>query len=241
MLGFVWMPSCSSKKVLTENQLLHQRVKDLEYKVYVLSESPQRYMDDMFQDVDLLMSLASKESLYKALFLMQDFEDKYPATSKNKAFKQKKAAVQDLMLVVAKRSKALAYSWTGSSFGKDNYIEKPAQLEFSVHIKPKTNGFVSVEVSVRNRGQEMLGSIWLKASILQADKETYGLTQDFFFKTLLPNALSTEVLSWEYITMDNIQAVKLFQIMLNQNKRDRLVNIEECFIVPGNVKVFIEN
>ncbi|GEM_PF-3773433 len=232
--------SCSTNKLITENNKLKARITELEHRVYDLTDSPNYIAGQVMHDVNLLTTIPSRDNIEFALQLIQSFFDSYPN------YKDKSELLEEqtrLKAILKPQSKKRIMSTSDySMMTNENNIEggnSPLMLQFSVQVVEKKSGFVSVELKVQNLSQVRISNLWLKAGFLDENGGKYGMTQDFFISTLAPFEFKTETLNWEYIKLMDILGVQLSQIRYIHQQQTRFLLDQECKIGQGNVKIFL--
>lgn len=231
--------SCGGVKMAAENAALMNRVTELEHRIYELTESPDHIGEAILTDADMLMSIPYKENLDLASEMLSAFAKNYPNNIHTYKMEQKLQQIKDMY---DKTDGLVSGVYVPSKFKKDNtkVDDTSPKVQVSVQIIEKELGFVNVEMKVQNISDETLANIWIKASMVNSEGESYGITQDFFFNRLSPYDYKTEVLSWEYVKVDDIAGITLSQLRYSHNRHPRLLKKEECKVGQGNVKIFLE-
>lgn len=235
----IGLNSCGGSKMAAENKVLVVRVTELEHRIYELTDSPDYVGETILKDADMLMSIPYKENLDLASEILAAFVKAYPNNNHTYKMEQKLQQINDMY---GKTDGLVSGVYIPSKFKKDNskIDDTSPKVQVSVQIIEKKLGFVNVELKVQNISDQTLANIWIKATMLNSEGESYGITQDFFFNRLSPYDYKTEVLSWEYVKVDKIAGITLSQLRYSHNRHTRLLKEEECKIGQGNVKIFLE-
>ena len=232
--------SCSTNKLITENNKLKARITELEHRVYDLTDSPNYIAGQVMHDVDLLTTIPSRDNIEFALQLIQSFFDSYPNYQDKSELLQEQTRLKTLLEPQSDRRVINTDNYTMvSNEDSPDGISSPLMLQFSVQVVEKKSGFVSVELKVQNLSQVRISNLWLKAGFLDEIGEKYGMTQDFFISTLAPFEFKTETLNWEYIKLKDILGVQLSQIRYIHQQQTRFLVEEEVKKGQGNVKIFL--
>jgi len=232
----VILSSCGNSKLLTENRQLKSRIIDLEQRIYELTDSPEHLSDELLHDVNLLMTVPSRENLELALDLINGFKQTYKEEKYYKKLDKKAKEIQEFL------SPSNQDSFNGNR-RQTNYqqdIASDVHLQFSVEISKRSLGFVNVKIIVQNMSKSNVSNLWLRVSLIGVNGETYGITQDFFFNRLAPYEEQDETLTWEYVKIEQIGGVRVSQMRFSQNRQNRLLREGECSIGKGNVKIFLD-
>ncbi|WP_216663630.1 hypothetical protein [Lentimicrobium sp. L6] len=236
LFGFA---SCGGGKMAAENKALMTRVTELEHRIYELTESPDHIGESVLKDAEMLMNIPYKENLDLASDMLTTFLKTYPNNIHGYKMELKLQQINDMY---DKTEGLVSGIYVPDSFKKDkNKVDDSTpKIQVSVQIVEKSLGFVNVEMKVQNISDQALANIWIKATMVNSQGESYGITQDFFFNRLSPYDYKTEVLSWEYVKADHIAGITLSQLRYSLNRQTRLLKKEECKIGQGNVKIFLE-
>ncbi|NPD83900.1 hypothetical protein HNS38_03970 [Lentimicrobium sp. L6] len=215
------------------------RVTELEHRIYELTESPDHIGESVLKDAEMLMNIPYKENLDLASDMLTTFLKTYPNNIHGYKMELKLQQINDMY---DKTEGLVSGIYVPDSFKKDkNKVDDSTpKIQVSVQIVEKSLGFVNVEMKVQNISDQALANIWIKATMVNSQGESYGITQDFFFNRLSPYDYKTEVLSWEYVKADHIAGITLSQLRYSLNRQTRLLKKEECKIGQGNVKIFLE-
>lgn len=235
----VVLDSCSGGKMAAENKALMMRVTELEHRIYELTESPDHIGESILLDVDMLMNIPYKENLDLASEKLTSFLKTYPNNIHNYKMEQKLQQINELY---DNTEGLVSGVYVPDHFkkNKSKVDDTTPKVQVSVQIIEKKLGFVNVEMKVQNISDETLANIWIKATMVNSEGESYGITQDFFFNRLSPYDYKTESLSWEYVKVDQIAGITLSQLRYSHNRHTRLLKEQECKIGQGNVKIFLE-
>ncbi|WP_216664182.1 hypothetical protein [Lentimicrobium sp. S6] len=236
LFGFA---SCGGGKMAAENKALMTRVTELEHRIYELTESPDHIGESVLKDAEMLMNIPYKENLDLASDMLTTFLKTYPNNIHGYKMELKLQQINDMY---DKTEGLVSGIYVPDSFKKDkNKVDDSTpKIQVSVQIVETSLGFVNVEMKVQNISDQALANIWIKATMVNSQGESYGITQDFFFNRLSPYDYKTEVLSWEYVKADHIAGITLSQLRYSLNRQTRLLKKEECKIGQGNVKIFLE-
>ncbi|NPD47007.1 hypothetical protein HNS40_15635 [Lentimicrobium sp. S6] len=215
------------------------RVTELEHRIYELTESPDHIGESVLKDAEMLMNIPYKENLDLASDMLTTFLKTYPNNIHGYKMELKLQQINDMY---DKTEGLVSGIYVPDSFKKDkNKVDDSTpKIQVSVQIVETSLGFVNVEMKVQNISDQALANIWIKATMVNSQGESYGITQDFFFNRLSPYDYKTEVLSWEYVKADHIAGITLSQLRYSLNRQTRLLKKEECKIGQGNVKIFLE-
>ncbi len=231
--------SCGGGKMAAENKALMNRVTELEHRIYELTESPDQIGEGILNDADMLMSIPYKENLDLASGMLSSFVKNYPNNIHSYSMEQKIQQINDMY---DKTDGLVSGIYVPAKFKKDQtkVDDTSPKVQVSIQIIEKEHRFVNVEMKVQNISDQTLANIWIKARMINAEGESYGITQDFFFNRLSPYDYKTETLSWEYVKIEQIAGITLSQLRYSHNRHTRLLKKEECKIGQGNVKIFLE-
>lgn len=235
----LFLSSCGANKMAAENKALMIRVTELEHRIYELTESPDQLGESILKDADMLMTIPYKENLDLASEMMSTFLQNYPNNVHSYSMEQKIQQINDMY---GKTDGLVSGMYVPDHFKKDKsqVDESSPKVQVSVQIIEKEHRFVNVEMKVQNISDQTLANIWIKATMVNSEGESYGITQDFFFNRLSPYDYKTESLSWEYVKLDQIAGISLSQLRYSHNRHTRLLKEQECKIGQGNVKIFLE-
>ena len=233
------LASCGGGKMAAENKALMIRVTELEHRIYELTDSPDHIGESILKDAEMLMSIPYKENLDLASDMLTTFLKTYPNNIHGYKMERKLQEINEMY----DNTEGLVSGIDVPDHLKRNkrkVDDTTPKVQVSVQIVEKKLGFVNVEMKVQNISDQTLANIWIKATMVNAAGESYGITQDFFFNRLSPYDYKTEVLSWEYVKADHIAGISLSQLRYSHNRQTRLLKEEECKIGQGNVKIFLE-
>lgn len=233
---FLILQSCGSNKLATENKQLKMRIADLEHRIYELTESPDQLGEDLIQDVNLLMTIPSRDNLELAQSMIATFRTTYPDNKNIHRLEKKGIEIERLLKTQSKGNSSV------SGVAESTKSDGPSDLkvQFSVQVTERRSGFINVELSAQNLSHITLSNVWIKATLVDASGSSYGLTQDFFFNRLNPYEIESETLSWEYVQFDKIGGIVLKQMRYSKNRQTKMLKEHECIIGQGNVKIFLE-
>jgi len=226
--------SCGKSQLITENTALKNRIADLEYRIYEISESPDFVINTVLQDVDLLMQNPSIANSNLALALIADFAASYPEIYTGSILKKKRSEINQLLKSISTES-----STNDNESYLLNSVDKMVKLQIFVKVIEGGFGFVNVEMKVVNMGDRDVKNLWIKANAVSADGKIFGISQDFFFNSIPAYNERLETLSWEYLKTSDVKGLSLSQLRISENRDIRLLKREECFIGDGNVKIFL--
>jgi len=229
---FVLFQSCGSSKMAAENKQLKTRIAELEMRIYELSDSPDHLADELLQDVDLLLTIPSRDNLELAQAMIHTFQDTYPNNRYISELVVKENQINQLL-----NSKDLLDK--EERIAKINEAQN-VKIQFSIQVSKKKSGFINVSLSAQNLGLKTISNVWIKATLLNKNEENYGMPQDFYFKKMTPYKLVTETLSWEYVKFNNIEGIALKDIRYSDNRQIKKLKKEDCILGQGNVKIFLE-
>jgi hypothetical protein len=240
LLPFLFfLQACGSGKLATENKQLKTRVADLEYQIYEITESPDQLARDILQDVELLMTIPYRDNLELAITMIQTYKATYPKNKYISELSDKEKELQSI-LDTAFNQDFIGFDKNASSNQNTEQATSDNKIQFSVQVNERTNGFVNVQLSAQNLNNKSLTNVWLKATLVDKNGGSYGITQDFFFNRLNPYDLKTETLSWEYVQHDEISGIVLKQLRYSENRQTKMLEEHECIVGQGNVKIFLE-
>lgn len=233
------LSSCASTKLSNENRKLKSRIIDLEQRIYELTDSPEHLSDETMQDVNLLMTIPSRENLELAMALINGFKQSYP---KMEYYRNLDAKAQEIHTLLSPENQSqLQRAHFGIQDQRNGEAEAgEVHLQFNVEVSKRSQGFVNVKLMIQNMSKTNISNLWLKASLTGLHGETYGITQDFFFNRIAPYEQQEETLSWEYVKLDQIVGAHISQMRYNQNRQNKKLKKEECSVGQGNVKIFLD-
>lgn len=231
------MYSCGGGKLAVENQQLKNKVLELEHRIYELTESPNHLLEEVIQDVNLLITVGRADDLSLALDLINGFKTIYPKNEYLYKLARKEKEIDRLLKIGAASSSNKVKQNTSLNTADKTSVNQ--KLQVSIQIHEKKSGFVNVEMKVQNLSRDPIANLWIKATMLNKEGDSYGITQDYFFNRLSPFEYKTEALNWEYIKEDEVYGIQLSQIRYSENRKSRLLEEGACIIGQGNVKIFL--